>query len=218
MTKVKIQEYEATLPDSLHKLWVSGELHDILHLPDEGPRVEIIGGEIVVSPAAALRHNFIVGRIAETLRRAKDHRDEFPWTTDQNTGLTIGEALEEYIPDLVVLDEEVLDTANETGENILTPDQIELVVEVTSQRNAKNDRPRPSGSRTKSKWVSYARAGIPYYLLIDRDPKIARTILYSVPDGGVGAYLHSEEWEFGKTIHLPEPFDIDIDTSKWTTW
>jgi hypothetical protein len=100
----------------------------------------------------------------------------------------------------------------------LVPDQIELVVEVTSPSNADNDR-RPQRERAKTtKWSGYARAEIPYYLLIDRDPRVARITLYSIPDQGTGAYLHQEVWEFGHQVRLPEPFGIEIATEAWSRW
>jgi hypothetical protein len=39
------------LPDSPYAMWVRDELAGYLHLPKDGTRVEVIGGEIVVSPA-----------------------------------------------------------------------------------------------------------------------------------------------------------------------
>lgn len=97
----------------------------------------------------------------------------------------------------------------------LVPDQVELVVEVTSPSNADNDRP-PQPKRAKTtKWSGYARVEIPYYLLIDWDPKAARATLYSILDQGMSAYLHQETWEFGQTIWLLEPFGIEIGTNPW---
>ena len=38
------------------------------------------------------------------------------------------------------------------------------------------------------------------------------------PDRATGAYIHQESWEFGDTIRLPDPFDLEIDTTHWVTW
>jgi hypothetical protein len=78
----------------------------------------------------------------------------------------------------------------------------------------------PDSSKVEviTKWSGYAKAEIPYYLLVDRSPKAGRTILYSIPDEGTGAYLHEESWAFGQAIRLPEPFGIEIATDQWQTW
>jgi hypothetical protein len=58
---------------------------------------------------------------------------------------------------------------------------------------------------------------IPYYLLVDRDPKAPLVSLYSVPDHGTGAYLHKDTWKFGETVVL-EHFGVQIDTTGWKPW
>ncbi|MFV2172809.1 Uma2 family endonuclease [Actinomadura sp. LOL_016] len=124
-----------------------------------------------------------------------------------------------YIPDLVITTEEILLAASDADVPRLMSDEIEMAVEVTSKNGAENDRPpRTSGSRKADKWSGCARTEIPYYLLVDRSPKPARTTLYSIPDQGTGAYLHEESWEFGEKIRLPDPFGIEIDTAHWPPW
>jgi hypothetical protein len=53
---------------------------------------------------------------------------------------------------------------------------------------------------------------------VDRDPRIARTTLYTEPDVHAGTHEASSTWEFGKTIKLPEPFGIEIATGEWEPW
>lgn len=48
------------LPDSPYAMWVRDELASYLHLPKDGTRVEVIGGEIVVSPGPSVDHNGMV--------------------------------------------------------------------------------------------------------------------------------------------------------------
>jgi hypothetical protein len=100
----------------------------------------------------------------------------------------------------------------------LVPDQVELVVEVTSYSNAANDQQPTGRGQGTNKWNGYAGAEIPYYLLVDRSPKVSRSILYSIPDQKLGAYLHQESWAFGETIHLPDPFDLELGTTEWKPW
>ncbi|MGW7434820.1 Uma2 family endonuclease [Streptomyces sp. NPDC054849] len=79
----------------------------------------------------------------------------------------------------------------------------ELVVEITSRSNAVNDR--------VSKLKGYAAAGIPLYLLIDPHATGSPTIhLYGEPTDGKYRLLHAGK--FGEAVHLPEPFDLTLDT------
>jgi Uma2 family endonuclease len=220
--KVTIQtlpSYRAALPDTPYALWASGELDDFLHLP-EGSRAEIIGGEIVVSPTPTVSHGNLVHYIARAIDRARFADPSYPWTSRQVMTLNLAGFEQGYVPDLIVAEDAVFETAGDADEVELRPDEIELVVEVTSKNLAAHDRP-PAGDRARrkpTKWWGYARVGIPYYLLVDRDPKIAATTLFSIPDQGSSAYLHRESWEFGATVRLPEPFNIEIDTAGWRPW
>ncbi|WP_243725672.1 Uma2 family endonuclease [Actinomadura rubrisoli] len=205
------------LPDTAYNMWTRGELDDFIHAP-EGHRVEIIGGKVVVSPPPAFEHNAIVGDISYALAHAHAARPDFTWRTDQGTGLSLVGIGEGFIPDLMVLEQEVYRAARRSRVKTLVPDQVELVVEVTSSGNAGNDR-RPAERRhANNKWNGYAAAEVPYYLLIDRSPKVTRSILYSIPDQGSAAYLHEDSWAFGETVQLPEPFGVEIDTAEWGPW
>lgn len=219
MTIQTLPSYKAALPDTPYALWASGELDDFLHLP-EGSRAEIIGGEIVVSPTPTVAHGNMIHRISSAIDRAKFNDETYPWTARQVMTLNLAGFEQGYIPDLIVAEDAVFQAAGDTDEVELRPDEIELVVEVTSRNLAVHDRP-PAKDRTlrkRTKWWGYALVGIPYYLLVDRDPKVASTTLYSIPDCGSRAYLHKESWEFGTTIHLPEPFNIEISTNGWKPW
>jgi Uma2 family endonuclease len=81
-------------------------------------------------------------------------------------------------------------------------DAIVMVVEVTSSR-PKQDR--------ETKRTGYARAGIPFYLLVDRDEETVT--LFSGTDGTT--YRHTDQVPFGRSLPLPEPFEIELDTSRF---
>jgi hypothetical protein len=214
---VELPAHKIMLPGTPHGLFVRGELHDFLHLPNDGTRVEIIGGEVVMSPAPAFGHGKIIQEISDLVAMARVGRPGFPWRCIQVTGLNLIGVEDGYIPDLMFLDVETFDAAGRANVVCLVPDEIELAVEVTSRGNAFRDR-APSGDDKVSKWCGYAKAEIPYYLLIDRDPQVARAVLYSIPDAGTGAYLHQESWALGEVIRLPEQFGIEIPTADWLTW
>ncbi|GAA3240025.1 hypothetical protein GCM10010468_76480 [Actinocorallia longicatena] len=210
-------EFEAgvqfELPDSALALWERGELHDLLNLPHDGTRVEIIDGKIVVTTAPEFGHNFIALELTKCLARTAA---ESTWEAVGTSGIVFPDALAGYIPDLVVVESSIYYAAAEAQVRRLTSDEIEMVVEVTSGGSAQNDRPRPKSGG--GKWEGYVSMEIPYYLLIDRDPKVRRTTLYSVPDPARQIYALNESWAFGETISLPEPFNLEIPTSKWYDW
>ncbi|MFE0458522.1 Uma2 family endonuclease [Kitasatospora sp. NPDC058965] len=88
------------------------------------------------------------------------------------------------------------------------PDQVLLVVEVTSYDTDTNLRDRVDKPR------AYAETGIPVYLLIDRDSGEVK--VHSEPDGT--RYGRVLSVPFGKTVALPSPVDITLDTEPLQAW
>ncbi|MEV5705173.1 Uma2 family endonuclease [Actinoallomurus sp. NPDC052274] len=207
-----------TLPDTPYDLWVRGELAGFLHLPDDGTRVEVIGGEIVVSPGPTLAHNLIVSDISDRFAEVRATRPGFTWRCVQTTDLNLIRLGDGYVPDLLVIDADVAREARQTGARYLLPPQVDLAVEVTSPSNAANDREPGRLGRKPTKWGGYAATGIPYYLLVDRDPRTPRITLYARPDVHAGTYEVLTAWKFGETITLREPFGLDIPTDEWEPW
>ncbi|WP_425246050.1 Uma2 family endonuclease [Streptomyces sp. NEAU-NA10] len=77
-----------------------------------------------------------------------------------------------------------------------------MAVEVTSHDSDTHQRDRvekPDG---------YAAAGIPVYLLIDRDD--CSVVVFNQPEDG--RYRHEEKLPFGATVKLPNPVGITLDT------
>ncbi|MGP3958486.1 Uma2 family endonuclease [Nonomuraea sp. 3N208] len=210
--------FRVDLPNSAYQMWVDGVLWDYLHIAHDGTRVEIIDGEIVLSPAPSLMHPFICTEIVNLIDEARFKDPSYRWRGVVASGLNFVAEENGYIPDVTVLDEEVMHEALKLDQRHLITDQSELVVEVTSPSNAHFDR-RSTGKRAgKGKWCGYARAEIPYYLLIDLDPAVSAITLYSIPDQASAAYLHEESWSIGETIALPDPIGIEIPTDKWKPW
>lgn len=212
-------EFSVSIPeeDTPYGMWLRGELEDYLHLP-ELFFTEIIDGEIVVSRAPVFGHDRIVHAIIFAFNRAKVLDESYPWLCS-STGVDMTGIEAGYIPDLIVLDEQIAREAARGGTGRrLVSDQVELAVEVTSPSNAKVDRCPARREGDRGKWRGYARCGVPYYLLIDRDPKVAAITLYSIPDEAAGAYLQEESWKFGDTIELSEHFGVAIPTDEWMTW
>ncbi len=124
---------------------------DLLAMPDDGQRYEIIGGELLVNPPPTWGHQLVIGRSYELLRdyaRASNGGQ----VTFAPFGVLLGphDAVE---PDLIFLSAKRARVPQ--GDNTIDypPD---LVVEVTSRRK---DR--------VAKMALYARAGVPEYWIAD---------------------------------------------------
>ncbi|MFC7897171.1 Uma2 family endonuclease [Streptomyces sp. NPDC057381] len=84
------------------------------------------------------------------------------------------------------------------------PDGALMVVEVTSYDSDTDRRDR------HEKPTAYGEAGIPVYLLIDRD--FCTVTVYSSPDRKVSGYRDVRVSQFGDRVTLPEPVGIELDT------
>jgi Uma2 family endonuclease len=88
------------------------------------------------------------------------------------------------------------------------PDGVLMTVEVPSFDRDTTQRDRVEKPR------AYAESAIPVYLLIDRDTR--EVTVHSEPGGGV--YQRRVIVPFGKTVSLPEPVSIELDTEQLLTW
>ncbi|WP_433522407.1 Uma2 family endonuclease [Nocardia pseudovaccinii] len=83
-----------------------------------------------------------------------------------------------------------------------SPDAVVMAVEVTSHDSDTNQRDRIE------KPLAYAQAGIPIYLLIDREA--GKIVVHSQPDEDGYQDLH--RYPFGSAVSLPKPVSITFDT------
>ncbi|MGW3723838.1 Uma2 family endonuclease [Streptomyces sp. NPDC000851] len=79
-----------------------------------------------------------------------------------------------------------------------------MAVEITSHDRDTDQRDRID------KPIGYAEAGIPVYLLIDRDTNTIT--VYSEPKDG--RYQQSPSYPWGATVEIPSPVNITLDTEK----
>ncbi|MFI1930846.1 Uma2 family endonuclease [Streptomyces sp. NPDC020330] len=89
-----------------------------------------------------------------------------------------------------------------------SPDDVLMVVEVTSYDEDTDRRDRVEKPR------AYAETGIPVYLLIDRDS--CEVKVHSEPDGV--RYERVVTVPYGKTVTLPGPVGIELDTEPLKNW
>jgi Uma2 family endonuclease len=159
----------------------------------QGRRVELIEGQIYVTPPAHGEHEEIVVRFND---QVYDHDRSLARYT--GIGLRLPDA-DRFIPDVVVAPRGSYRDQLEWHD----PAPALLVAEVTSKSTADNDRVK--------KLRGYARAEIPVYVLIDREA--GAISVYSEPNGE--EYTCSVRVTLGKTVTLPEPFGFELDTSEF---
>lgn len=140
------------LPDEAFGLWVRDELADFLGVPDDGSRVEIVGGEIVVSPGPGVSHNSVVIAIQEAFMAARLLDTAYPWQAVHTTDLAVLDIQDGYIPDLIILRRTDFAASAAAQDAYLTPDLISMVIEVTSHS-------MPSAIESRAFGTASARSG-----------------------------------------------------------
>ncbi|MET9515374.1 Uma2 family endonuclease [Streptomyces sp. NPDC002994] len=164
----------------------------------EGWRVELIEGEIHVTPPANGEHEEIVSEVSgQVVVRRKDPR----LRVYTGIGLFLpGASVSGKVePDVVIAPKGSFADQMEYHD----PSPVLLVAEVTSRSTAGNDRVK--------KIRGYARAGIPVYLLIDREAE--KAVVCTEPAGE--DYTSKVPYKLSETIPLPEPLGFDLDTSEF---
>ncbi|MBV2155741.1 Uma2 family endonuclease [Kitasatospora sp. SUK 42] len=159
-----------------------------------GHRVEIIGGQITVTPPPDGPHGETLTDITIPLWSAGLHGDAS--RVIQAIGLWLpGGPFDYAIPDLSVVDADYQDHLIE--HNCYDPTVFRLVVEVTSSNHL---------SDTKVKPGIYADAGVPVYLIVDR--KNLKVMVLTEPQDGeyrVHAVHHP-----GQSFTLPESIGASV--------
>ncbi|UNT01210.1 Uma2 family endonuclease [Streptomyces tubbatahanensis] len=162
----------------------------------KGWRVELIEGEIHLVPPANGNHEEVVSEISGQVR---DHRKDLGRYTGIGLTLTGDAPVGRVEPDLVLAPKGSFDDDVRWHD----PAPVLLVGEVTSPSTAAKDRgPKARG---------FARAGIPCYLLIDREAEEVR--VHTDPEGE--KYTQIAIVPLGKTIALPDPLGFELDTAEF---
>ncbi|MDF3146122.1 MULTISPECIES: Uma2 family endonuclease [unclassified Streptomyces] len=164
-----------------------------------GWRVELIEGEICVTPPANGEHEEILAEVNHQVVRKTS--DDSPLRTYGRIGLYLpgSSVTGRAEPDLVIAPRGTFDDQEVWHD----PSGVLLVAEVTSKSTADRDR--------HEKIHGYARAGIPVYLLIDREG--AEVALYSDPSSD--DYAKSAKYKLGLTVPLPDPLGFELDTAEF---
>ncbi|MBT2675702.1 Uma2 family endonuclease [Streptomyces sp. ISL-14] len=163
-----------------------------------GWRVELIEGEICVTPPANGEHEEI---LAEVNRQVIRQSPDDSLLNYFGIGLNVpGSSDTGHVePDLVIAPKGTFDDQEQWHD----PSGVLLVAEVTSKSTADRDR--------NKKIHGYARAGIPVYLLIDREE--AEVTVYCEPSGD--DYAQAPKYKLGRTVSLPAPLGFELDTAEF---
>ena len=177
-------------------------LEDLFWALDLGPRhrVELLEGRIQVSPKPAYWHE----RVVIWLIRGFDPVCQANgWEPTAGADLPLPPTGDIIEPDyLIVKDPDAF--SNERS--VVPSDQVLLVAEICSRSSLRADR--------EVKPLSCAKAGIPFYLLVDRFAQPMSLTLMSQPSEN--GYVRAERVTAGPgggKLDIPAPFEITIDAA-----
>ena len=134
MEHAEVLHAQVFLPEPAYDLWVVGELGEILGVPNDGTRVEIIGGEIVVSPVPNFGHAGIANDIQDLFTLNRATKLHFSWRILQVVGLNLAGVRDGYIPDLLCQQAETYAQLQAQNSSGVLPEHVKLAVEITSPR------------------------------------------------------------------------------------
>jgi Uma2 family endonuclease len=166
----------------------------------EGFRAELIEGEIVVTPPPDGDHEDNIAALSEQILALS----KVPMRASGNKGLRLASGgrcpSNHVIPDLTVAPREL--RLFRGAEPWMPARNVALVVEVTSTR--------PERDRA-AKRHCYARAGIPLYLLVDREKQRVTLMSEPIEDD----YSRTVFVPFGEPLDLPSPFAFALETAEF---
>ncbi|MFC6020206.1 Uma2 family endonuclease [Plantactinospora solaniradicis] len=185
-------------PDPIRQRQASYTLEDLLHLPPDAPRVELLDGVIHVVPSPTLGHQNISGLLWNWLRRHLPGH----LRAAQAVGVSLSANFTRE-PDVLVHLAEVA-----PNRSFLLPHEVVLAVEVVSPGTRRTDR--------FSKPAEYAGAGIPGYWRVEQDP--VRVYAYRLADrpGRSGDREYELLAETADLLEVEQPFPVKLPIAEIT--
>lgn len=172
---------------------------EVLALPDDGMRYELVDGELLVSPAPRFRHQIAVMLLHDTVRKyVADHHQGLAMNLPGDLDLESGQVV---IPDLYVL-RVSMDRLPERWEEVGIP---LLITEVISPSTSRHDR--------VVKRRAYQRAGVPVYWIVDLE---ARMMEVWTPEAA-GPLIATDRLTWQPRPELP-PLEIDLEECLGPAW
>lgn len=161
-----------------------------------GYRAEIIGGNIVMSPWSQKFYMPIMRSIRSQLQ---PHAPAGHMAESSPFPFTFPGMERAYGPDVYV----VAESAFQGRGRFVDGEALSLAAELTSTSTRDAD--------WHDKTPVYGKSGVPVYLLLDMEEETA-TVFWQPSSQG---YVSRLTVPFGEPLHVPEPFDCDLDTSSF---
>lgn len=173
---------------TLNEPWTAQLALDLLP-ENNGPRVEIFRGSVIVTPHAGFDHQAAERELPYLLHRAA--RGAGLWAYPE-CNIVAGDDL--FIPDFAVL------RRSGGGKTYMPIADAVLLGEIVSRGNRRKDiidRPR-----------EYAAAGVPFYLRVDFRNRVPALILHELVDAEYQPVVAAAA---GGTFAMKDPFAFSID-------
>ncbi|MFE9767086.1 Uma2 family endonuclease [Streptomyces sp. NPDC005808] len=159
-----------------------------------GRRVEIIGGQILVTPSPDVAHARALKKVTRPFEAAG--LDEDDTEVHQAIGVWLPDGPEDYaIPDLCIVEADIEEHLVEN--NCYDPLVFRLVLEVTSS-NWKAD--------LRTKVTAYAQAKIPVYVIVDRKHQRLHVLTDPAADEYAAHRIHAP----GELVTLPDSIGAKV--------
>lgn len=166
------------------------------HDPD-GPRVELIGGQLHVTPAPGFTHQIFSDELRLILRESLIKFDRSDLVVVSAIGVGVSQDMG-FVPDLVVV------PTPEDGTVKVTAADVRLAVEIVSPSTRKNDR--------MTKPAAYAEAGIPHYWRVEPVPGEPPTVVcFELVGGDYVKQVIVESERPASVKAAPVPVELDVD-------
>ncbi|GAB3967254.1 hypothetical protein GCM10029978_034160 [Actinoallomurus acanthiterrae] len=171
----------------------SWTIEELLALPENGMRQELIAGRRVESPNPPNPHQWAAKQLMFILDDAVPREYEAVHATDVRIGPDL------LVPDVLVATSEELCAPDG---RYLEPKDILLVAEILDSGDA--------GFERAWKPQRYADGGIPYYMELELS-RLPRVRVYELRGRG---YAEVADAHAGETLKLPEPFALSFDPAR----
>jgi Uma2 family endonuclease len=181
-------------PNPVRQNLANYRLADVLDLPPDSPRVELVDGRMLPLPPPQLRHQIACTELWLWLRT---HAPAGRYLAIIGVGIAIADDHSRE-PDVVLLE-----PAADKLSHFFSPGQITLAVEVVSPNTRKTDR--------FDKPAEYAAVGVPHYWRVELDPA---THIYAYRLGKHGGYDLVTDGD--DMLELDEPFPIKLGLTELT--
>ncbi|MGW2371927.1 MULTISPECIES: Uma2 family endonuclease [Kitasatospora] len=184
---------EMIAPEWMHRQITSEEYDSWTEEQCAG--IEIVDGMVVVSPSASRRHN----RIGRLLANAFDKAGGEEWIADTDFDVRLQDVpLNNRRPDVVVYRADTFD------EPLIRPEHVLLLVEVVSPGSETTDR--------LVKLDQYAKAGIPFYWLVEQAAGRVPVVHTHLLDAESRTYRVGEM--FTGLVKAAVPYPVEVDLTK----